>query len=161
MTIGIQHLMVEVERVGDSFRAAAYTAPDLDAALAETAPGCALVNLPVGTGGSTRAGLRRYLAEDVHPHLPADLSFRRVSRTVDRWRVVDESAVGFTHDRELPWPLPGAVPTHRHAEVLAISVVSIRTSQITAHRTLWDLSGLLAQLHLDPSDVSTVQPVNA
>ena len=105
MTIGVQHLMLEVERVRDAFHTAVYCTADLDAALATTAQDCTLVNLPVGTGADGAAALRRHLGEDVLPHLPADLTFRRTSRTVDRWRVVDETTVGFTHDRQLPWLL--------------------------------------------------------
>ena len=149
MTMGVQQLMLEVERIRDSFHGAVFSAPDLDTALAATAAECVLLNLPMGTGAHG-AGLRRFLAEDVLPHLPADLTFRRISRTVDRWRLVEEATVGFTHDRELPWLLPGVAPTHLRVEVLAISVVSIRHSRITSHRTLWDHCGLLAQLHLDP-----------
>ena len=57
--------------------------------------------------------------------------------------------VTFTHDRELPWLLPGVAPTGRQVEVLAISVVSVRhrsragrtTTLIAGHRTLWDQVG--------------------
>ncbi len=144
--------MLEVERVRDVFHQAVYVAHDLDAALAVTSADCDVVNQPMQTGGTNAEDLRRFLAEDVLPHLPADLSFRRITRTVDRWRAAEETTVEFTHDRELPWLLPGIAPTHRRAEVLAISVVTVRRSVITAHRTLWDHAGLLAQLQLDPSD---------
>jgi carboxymethylenebutenolidase len=154
MTVGIRQLMGEIERVRDSFQAAVFLAGDLDAALAFAAADCVLVNEPMRTGASGGAGLRRYLGEDLLPHLPAGLTFQRISRTTDRWRVVDEAAVGFTHDRELPWLLPGAAPSHRSAQVLMISVVTVRESRITAHRTLWDFAGLLTQLHLHPSDVA-------
>lgn len=151
MTIGVQQLMTAVERVKDSFHQSLYSGRDVDAALAVTADDCVLVNLPVGTGASGRDGLRHHLADIVLPHLPADLTFRRVSRTGNRWRVVDEAVVEFTHDRELPWLLPGVAATHRRVKVLAISIVTIRDSRITAHRTLWDHSGLLAQLDLHAS----------
>ncbi|MGQ0574426.1 MAG: hypothetical protein ACT4RN_09500 [Pseudonocardia sp.] len=156
MTVGIQQLIWEMERVRDAFHDAVHTTGDLDAALAATTEDCTLVHLPVGTG--TRAGdLRGYLADDVLPHLPADLTFRKVSRTTDKFRVVDETTVGFTHDRELPWLLPGAAPTGRRAEVLAVSVVTFRHARINAHRTsslisthrtLWDHATLRAQLRL-------------
>jgi carboxymethylenebutenolidase len=157
--MGIQQLIWGIQRVADAFDVAVYSAGDLDAALAATAPDCVLENVPIGRWARDQEGLRRHLAEDVLPHLPADLAFRRLSRTVDQHRVVDEVMVGFTHDRELPWLLPGAEPTHRHAEVLAISVISFRhtsrlgttESRITSHRTLWDHAGLLEQLRLDPA----------
>jgi carboxymethylenebutenolidase len=156
MTKAVQDLMVEVARVRDAFHAAVYAARSLEAALGRTSPDCVLANLPVGTGTGDGAdgGLRRYLAADVLPHLPDDLVFRRISRTIDRWRVAQEDMVGFTHDRELPWLLPGVGPTGRRAEVLAISIVSVRGSLITSHRTLWDYSGLLAQLGLALADVA-------
>lgn len=155
MTLAIQYLMWEIERVRDAFHAAVHLDRDLDVALAATTPDATLANLPTDTGARGTDGLRRYLAEDVLPHLPADLTFRRISRTVDKFRVVEESAVGFTHDRELPWLLPGIAETHRRVEVLAISVVTFTHSRITAdrtlsliktHRTLWDHTALRVQL---------------
>lgn len=137
--------MIAVERVRGAFQHAVFVSPDLAAALAATADDCVLLNLPQSTGGSGE-GLRRYLAEDVLPYLPADLTFRRVSRTVDRWRVAEETVVEFTHDRELPWLLPGVAATHRRASVLAMSVVTVRRGRITSHRTLWDHAALRAQL---------------
>jgi len=64
----------------------------------------------------------------------------------------------FTHDRELPWLLPGIAATHRRAAVLAVSVVTVRRSRITAHRTLGDHTALLAQLRLDPAQVRAAAP---
>ena len=61
--------------------------------------------------------------------------------------------VAFTHDRELPWLLPGVAPTRRRAEVLAMSVVTVRHSLVTSCRTLWDHADLVAQLRLDPAHV--------
>lgn len=162
MTVGIQQLMWEIEGIRDAFHAAVHTTGDLDAALAALTEDCTLVNLPVGTGAAGDR-LRGHLADDVLPHLPADLSFRRISRTVDKFRVVEEATVAFTHDRELPWLLPGAAPTGRRAEVLTISVVTFRHSRINAHRTrseicghrtLWDHAGLLAQLGLEHVEMS-------
>jgi carboxymethylenebutenolidase len=149
MTKAVQDLMVAVERTRDAF-AAAVRDGDVDAALATVAADVVLTTLPAGTGARGADALRRHLADDVLPHRPADLTVQRVSRTGDRWRVVDEEVVAFTHDRELPWLLPGVAPTGRRAEVLAISVVAVRREKITEHRTLWDHHGLLTQLGLVP-----------
>ena len=150
MTVGIQRLMWQMERLVDAFHAAIHPARDVDAALAATTDDVELLNRPAGTGGHGPDGIRRYLTEDLLPHLPADLAVRRLSRTVDQRRLVEESLVAFTHDRDLPWLLPGAEPTLRYVEVRAISIVSVRhasrlgatESRIASHRTLWDLSGL-------------------
>jgi carboxymethylenebutenolidase len=161
MTMGIQQLMWQIERARDAFHAAVHSAGDVDAAMACVGETCALANNPVGTGADDPDAIRRYLTEDVLPFLPDDLVFERVSRTVDQRRVVDEMRVRFTHDRELPWLLPGVPPTGKIADVLAIGVVSFKhrssagrtESLISAHRTLWDHAGLCAQLGVDPSSV--------
>lgn len=155
--MGIQVLMRQIEKVWDDWCHAVYVAHDVDAAVAATAAETSLVNVPVHTGVGDRDGLRRYLAEDVVPHLPADLTHRRISRTTDRFRVVDETAVTFTHDRELPWLLPRVPPSHRHAEVLVITLVTVRQARIVAHRAMWDHAGLLAQLDL-PADAVRIDP---
>jgi carboxymethylenebutenolidase len=156
MTMVIQQLMWRIGAIVDAFDTAVYVDRDVDAAVALTAEECTVRNVPTDTGGDTEAEIRRYLAEDVLPNLPADLTFRRISRTADQRRVVAETMVGFTHDRPLPWLLPGVDATHRRAEVLAVSIVAFRhqtslgtiTSRIASHRTLWDHTGLLAQLGL-------------
>ena len=156
MTPGIQELMREVERVRDGFRRAVLTG-EPDAAVALCAEAVTLVELPMGTGAAGRDDLRRHLAE-VAAHLPGDLAFARLSRTVDRFRVVDEERVTFTHDRELPWLLPGVAPTGRQAEVLAVSVATVRQGRLVGVRTLWDLATLLAGLGL-PADAVRPAPV--
>jgi carboxymethylenebutenolidase len=151
VTPAIQELIRRNEQLCDRFQQATLDEPDVATALATTAEQITLVNLPMRTGAAQHSGLRRYLTEDVLPHRPADLRRRRVSRTADRFRVVDELVVGFTHDRELPWLLPGVPPTRRTVEVLAISIVTARQGRIAGQRTLWDLAGLLAGLNL-PAD---------
>lgn len=159
MTIGVQQLMKEVERARDAFDAAVLGTGDLEAALAAAAPDCALVHLPMGTGAVGVEELRRFLAEDLLPHLPADLHVARTSRTVDRWRVADEGTVSFTHDRELPWLLPEVAPTHRPVQVLTMSVVAVHQGRVTSHRTLWDLAGLVGQLRLELGPTGAVRHV--
>lgn len=157
MTMEIQHLVWKLEELATGFREAVFDAGDVEAALGFLTDDCALTNVPVGSGGTGTDELRRYL-RGVAAHRPADLSFRRVSRTADRRRLAEESMVTFTHDRELPWLLPGVAPTGRRVEVLAIAVVSARhrsragrtTTLIATHRTLWDQVGLLARLHATP-----------
>jgi carboxymethylenebutenolidase len=100
------------------------------------------------TGGTGRQAVERFYADQLLPHLPADLTLRRISRTVDRWRLVDETTVSFTHDREMPWLLPGVEPTFRPAEVLAIAVVGFDRTRIRSQRVLWDHATLAVQLNI-------------
>jgi carboxymethylenebutenolidase len=157
MTPGIQVLMRQVERVRDEFRRDVL-AGELDAALAGCAASVAVLHLPMGTGASGTAEVRRFLADDVAGHLPADLATTRLSRTVDRFRVVDEERVAFTHDRALPWLLPGVAPTGRRTEALAVSICTVRQGRVLGLRVLWDLPTLLAGLGL-PADA--VRPASA
>jgi len=150
VTPGIQELMRQIEGIRDDFRRHVL-AGDVDAALAFTAPEVTVLRLPAQTGATGQDALRRHLTDDVVGRLPADLVHTRVSRTVDRFRVVDEERVAFVHDRELPWLLPGVAPTGRAAEVVVVTVVTVRQSRITTVRALWDHVGLLAQLDL-PND---------
>lgn len=156
MTMEIQHLMWRIGGVFDDFNAAVYVRRDLDAALALAEPEATFVHLPVQTGTGPGRDLRRHLTDDVLPHLPADLAFRRVARTADQRRLVQESVVTFTHDRELPWLLPGIALTHRRADVLTVASLRVKhrsrlgttTTLMLEQRVLWDLASLLAQLGL-------------
>ena len=136
MTKGVQDRMLEVERIRDAFHSAIYSASGPETALALTTSDCVLENLPSGGGAIGGDALRRCLTEDVLPHLPADLTFRRISRTGDRWRVAQERHRRFHARRELPWLLPGIDPTGRRAEILAISVTIVRRSLVAHYRTL-------------------------
>ena len=150
MTPAIQELMRQVAAVRDGFRRDVL-AGRVDAALGVCTAGFSLVNRPMGTGGADPAAVRRFLADDLVAHLPPDLAHSRVSRTVDRFRVVDEERVTFTHDRPLPWLLPGVAPTGRRAETTAVSICTVQQGRVASLRVLWDLATLLAGLGL-PAD---------
>jgi carboxymethylenebutenolidase len=142
VTPAIQVLMREVERIRDDFVRAVFVDGDLDAAVQLLGPDVVLSNVPAGTGATGIDAVRRHLTTDVIGHVPADLQFSRVSRTVDRIRLVDEQRVSFTHDRVLPWLLPGVEPTGRAVDVLAVTVAVVRQGRLAAHRTLWDQTAL-------------------
>ncbi|MDN5914788.1 MAG: ester cyclase [Pseudonocardia sp.] len=142
MTPGMQVLMRQMEELRDRFCSDLFDRADADAALAAMTPGVTVAEIPSGAGGNGIDEVRRYLCEDFLPHLPADLTRTRISRTLDTRKLVDEVEFTFTHDRELPWLLPGVAPTGRSATVLALSVVRIRQNRIDSVRTLWDEAGL-------------------
>ena len=152
MTKAVQDLMVEVERIRDAFLDALLRA-DPEAVHALLAQDATLDVEPTGTGASGAEPIRRFVADDVAPGVPADLAVRRRSRTGDRWRVVDEATVSFTHDREMPWLLPGVAATDRPVEVELLTVVVVRRSCVTRVRLVWDLLGLADQLGLDPGSL--------
>ena len=121
--------MRELERAWDGHREALLVRRDLAAALAPLAAEPSVVHIPAMTGAAGRRALERFYAEELLPYVPGDLALSTISRTVDRWRLVDETTVSFTHDRVLPWLLPGVEPTFRRAEVLAIAVVGFERGQ--------------------------------
>jgi carboxymethylenebutenolidase len=153
VTPSIAQFMRDLEQAWDAHQRALLTRRDLTAALASLAAEPAVTHMPAMTGATGRQAVERFYADQLLPHLPDDLDLRRISRTVDRWRLVDETTVSFTHDRELPWLLPGAEPTFRRAEVLAIAVVGFDRSRIRSQRVLWDHATLAAQLDLKTTTV--------
>jgi carboxymethylenebutenolidase len=148
VTPSIAQFMRDLEQVWDAHQQALIQRRDLQAALAPLAAEPTVTHIPAMTGGTGRQAVERFYADQLLPHLPADLTLRRISRTVDRWRLVDETTVSFTHDREMPWLLPGVEPTFRQAEVLAIAVVGFDRTRIRSQRVLWDHATLAVQLNI-------------
>jgi len=148
MTTEIARFMLKLEAIWDEHLAASLRRHDLAGSLANLVAEPSLLHIPAMTGAAGRAALERFYREDLFGHVPADLTVRRISRTVDRFRLVDEATVSFTHDRELPWLLPGVAPTHGHAEVLTIAVVGFERGRISSQRVLWDHATLSTQLGL-------------
>jgi carboxymethylenebutenolidase len=155
VTTAIAQFMRELEHLWDDHTDALLGRRDAVASLATMAPVPSVQHIPAMTGAAGREGLQRFYAEDFLPHLPADLLVARISRTVDRFRLVDELTVSFTHDRALPWLLPGVTPVFRRAEVLAIAVVAFERKQIRSVRVLWDHATLTAQLGIPALIAST------
>ena len=149
MTTSIAKFIRDLEQTWEEHQQALIRRRDLRAALAQLAAEPVITHIPAMTGATGRVAVERFYAGQVLPHLPGDLEQRRISRTVDRWRLVDETMVSFTHDRELPWLLPGVEPTFRRAEVLAIAVVGFDRTRIRSQRVLWDHATLLGQLDLE------------
>ena len=148
VTTAIAQFMRDLEGAWEAHREALLVRRDPAAALATMTAEPSVTHIPAMTGGTGRQAVERFYAEQVLPHLPADLTLGRISRTVDRWRLVEETTVTFTHDRELPWLLPGAEPAFRRAEVLAIAVVGFHRMKISSLRVLWDYATLTAQLNV-------------
>jgi carboxymethylenebutenolidase len=148
MTTAIAQFMRELEGVWDEHRAALLVRRDLAAAVATMAAEPSVTHRPGMTGGTGRQAVERFSGGLVRPHRPPDLTLSRISRTVDRWRLVEETTVSFTHDQELPWLLPGVEPTFRRAEVLAIAVAGFHRMKISSVRVLWDYATLTAQLNV-------------
>jgi len=148
VTPAIAQSMRELEEMWDEHNDALLVRRDPAASLTMMTADPSVRHIPAMTGASGRDGLERFYAEEFLPHLPADLAVDRESRTVGRFRLVDEITVSFRHDRELPWLLPGTGPTGRLAHVPAVVIVGTERGRICWQRVHWDFATLLAQLGL-------------
>jgi carboxymethylenebutenolidase len=146
VTLDIAKFMRKLEGIWDEHLEASLVRRDVDASLAQMTTEPSVRHLPTMSGAVGRPALERFYSTEFFPQLPGDLVLSRISRTVDRFRLVDETTMSFTHDRELAWLLPGVAPTYRRAEVLAIAVVSFERGRINSQRILWDHATLTAQL---------------
>jgi carboxymethylenebutenolidase len=135
---------------------AEFVLRDPDATLATMTDEPSVSCLPAGTGGAGRSEVYRFYAEQFIPTIPADFTAGTVSRTVGHNRLVEESVATFTHDRTMPWFLPGIAPTGRRLEVPTTAVVEFTGGRVAAERLYWDQAGVLRQLDLLPADIAVL-----
>jgi carboxymethylenebutenolidase len=146
MTTEIARFMRELERRWDDHLDALFIRRDVDAAMADMTAATSVRHIPTMTGADGWPALEHFYRDVLVPNLPGDLGFSRRSRTLDRFRLVDELTVSFLHDCEVSWLIPGLEPTGRNASVAAIVVVDFDRGAIASQRMLWDGASLAAQL---------------
>ena len=96
--------------------------------------------------------MRAFYATNFIPKMPRDLTMTPISRTVGADQLVDEMVIGFTHDIEMDWMLPGIAPTGKRVEVALVVIVRFRDGKLAHEHIYWDQASVLAQLGLlDPS----------
>jgi carboxymethylenebutenolidase len=130
-----------------------FATRDTEATLATMTEDAYVNHIPVMTGGSGKAALRRFYSRDFIPAMPSDTSLTPVSRTVGEDQLVDEMIFSFTHTQEMPWMLPGISPTNRRVEVPLVAIVRFRDGKLAHEHIYWDQASVLKQLGLlnDPS----------
>jgi carboxymethylenebutenolidase len=75
-----------------------------------------------------------------------------VSLTVGEDQIAEEVILTFTHDREMPWLLPGIAPTGCRVEIPQLAVVAVRDGKIAHEHIWWDQASVLVQVGvLDPA----------
>ncbi|HEX4251656.1 MAG TPA: hypothetical protein VH008_27600, partial [Pseudonocardia sp.] len=107
MTPGIQVALRALERAWDEHTDALLDRRDAAAALDRADPDIEVRYLPTGAGGRGLDEVGAFYAGQLVPALPAALGRRSLSRTVDQFRLVQESTWRFRHDRPMPWLAPG------------------------------------------------------
>jgi len=138
----------DLTAVWDAHVAAEFEHKDADAAVATMTDDTYLLHVPVATGGRGRDEVRRFYADLFIPSWPDDTAVVTGSRTMDGERIVDELLVSGTHDRRMPYWLPGIEPTGRRFEVPHVAVVEFREGRIASEHIYWDQASLLVQLGL-------------
>ncbi|GAA1403493.1 dienelactone hydrolase family protein [Pseudonocardia kongjuensis] len=102
-----------------------------------------------GVGHDMLLRFYKYHFVDVHPD---DTTMIPVSRTVGVNRIVQELVLRFTHDREIPYLLPGIAPTGRPMEVAMVAIVSFRGDRIYNEHIYFDQASVLVQAGLIEPD---------
>ncbi len=105
-------------------------------------------HVPVMTGGVGSSEVRHFYSTYFLPGHPSDTEVVPVARTVGKDRLVDELIHKFTHTIEMPWMLPGVMPTGKRVEVAVIVVVQFKDGKIAGERIYWDQASVLAQIGL-------------
>jgi carboxymethylenebutenolidase len=89
-------------------------------------------HVPVMTGGTGAHEVREFYTRYFIGRHPPDTTIVPVTRTVGESRIIDELTYQFTHTIEMPWMLPGILPTGRRVEValvVAVDFVDGRSAQ--------------------------------
>ena len=109
-------------------------------------------HVPTRTGGFGATELHRFYSQHFIPNNPLDMRSIPVSRTVGADRVVNETILCFTHDREIEWMLPGIAPTGKYVEVALIGIITFRGGHLAHEHIYWDQASVLVQIGLlDPT----------
>ena len=129
-----------------------FEAKDVEATLATMVDDASVNHVPVGTGGRGKAALRRFYRDDFIPSWPDDLRMTPVNRIVGAGQLVDELHLAFTHDRPMPWFLPGLAPTGRKVEIDLVVVAQFEGERLACERIYWDHATVLRQVGLGPQE---------
>ena len=120
--------------------------------MVEEGNGAYVNHIPVATGGYEIDAIKTFYETLFIPHMPADTTTQMVSRTVGNDQIVDEMIFKFTHDVEMPWMLPGVLPTNKSVEVPLVAVIGFQGGKVKFERIYWDQASVLVQLGLlDPT----------
>ena len=125
---------------------AEFVLKDSDAALAVMARDPHVLLVPSGKGGTGRAGVHRFYAEEMLPPLPPDLELVPLSQTVDEDRIVEEFVIRFTHTLQMDWVIPDVPATGRKIEFLLVGAIGFRDAKVASEHLYWDQAGVLYQL---------------
>jgi carboxymethylenebutenolidase len=125
-----------------------FETKDVEATLATMVDDAYVNHMPVNTGGRGKVALRRFYRDDFIPSWPEDVEQKTVNRVVGDGQLVDELHMAFTHNRPMPWLLPGVPPTYKRIEMDLVVVVQFRGDKLASERIYWDHAAVLRQAGL-------------
>lgn len=131
---------------------------DLDLTMATMSERPHLHNVPTMIGGIGQDGVRQFYKRHlVGKFFPPDVSFERVSITIDDRQLVEELVISFTHTVEIEWMLPRVEPTGKRVSVGFVVVVGVKDGKVTHEHIYWDQASVLVQIGLlDPAGLPVV-----
>src|SRR5436190_7447197 len=103
-------------------------------------------HVPVLTGAAGGEEVREFYLTQFVGQTPADAVLHPIARTVSGERVVDEFVLEFTHDREIPFMLPGVAPTGRKVRIPTVVVMGFHDDKVAYEHIYWDQASVLVQL---------------
>ena len=113
--------------------------------------------IPVMTGGFGGQDVRRFYSEHFINQIPKDATVTPISRTIGKDQVVDELIVGFTHNTQWDYLLPGIPPTGKKVELPHVVVMKFESGRVAHEHVWWDQASLLVQVGLlDPAKLPVV-----
>jgi carboxymethylenebutenolidase len=142
--------------VWEAHTAAEFELKDADAALATMTDHPVLIHVPVGTGATGKAALRKFYADIFIPQAPPDIALQLLTRTVGQNRLIDEFILRFTHTLRMDWFAPGIEPTGRQLAVPHVGIISFEAGKISSEHIYWDQATVLAQLGLLHTDLPVI-----
>ena len=138
--------------VFDAHVAAEFALQDVDATMDTMVDEPYVWHVPVLTGASGGEAVRRFYSTQFVGQTPEDAVLRPIARTVSPERVIDEFVLEFTHDREVPFMLPGVPPTGRRVRIPTVVVMGFSNGKVAYEHIYWDQASVLAQIGLlDPA----------
>ena len=125
-----------------------FALKDAELAVSTMVDDATVMHLPTMSGGTGKENLRRYYADVFIPGIPADTTSEPIARSVGDGLIVDEFIMRMTHDRDMPFLLPGLPPTGKTVEIPTVVVVTFRDDLMKSERLYWDQATVLSQLGL-------------
>ena len=125
---------------------AEFVLKDADAALATMTENPYVFLIPSGTGGSGRAGVHEFYANQFLPNIPPDFDLTSLSQTFGYDRIVEEFVIRFTHTLDMDWMLPGVPATGRRAEFALVGIIQFQADKVANEHLYWDQATVLSQL---------------